>query len=125
VTQLRKTCLALAALAGFASVLAAAYATHALANPQASEWMRIGASCALEQGLAVFAAVFVASHGGRQAMAAAVLFLVGILLFCGSLWAVALGAPKALAMATPVGGLCFMAGWLALAWACLSLRKPG
>lgn len=123
-TQFRKTCLVLAALAGFASVLAAAYAAHGLSNPKASDWMRTGATYALDQGLAVFAAVFVASHGGRQAMPAAVLFLAGILLFCGSLWAVALGAPKALAMATPVGGLCFMAGWLALAWACLSLRKP-
>ncbi len=123
-TRLQRICLVLAALAGFASVLAAAYATHGVSNPQARDWMHTGAAYALDQALAVFAAVFVASQGGRRAMAAAVLFLIGIVLFCGSLWAVALGAPRALAMATPVGGLAFMAGWLALAWACLSLRKP-
>ena len=122
-TQLQKICLALAGLAGFASVLAAAYASHGLSDPQHQEWMRIGATYALDHALAVFAAVFLASKGARVATAAAVLFLVGILLFCGSLWAVSLGAPKALTMATPVGGICFMAGWLALAWACLSLRK--
>ena len=123
-TRLQRICLVLAALAGFASVLAAAYATHGVSNPEARDWMHTGATYALDQALAVFAAVFVASQGGRRAMAAAVLFLIGIVLFCGSLWAVALGAPRALAMATPVGGLAFMAGWLALAWACLSLRKP-
>ena len=123
-TTAQKTCLILAALAGFAAVLAGASAAHGLADPQARDFMRTGATYALNQGLAVFAAIFVASRGGRAATAAAVLFLAGIALFCGSLWAVALGAPKALAMATPVGGLSFMAGWLALAWACLSLRKP-
>jgi uncharacterized membrane protein YgdD (TMEM256/DUF423 family) len=123
-TALQKTCLVLASLAGFASVLAAAHAAHGLSDPQAREFMHTGATYAIDQGLAVFAAVFVALRGVRAAMAAAVLFLAGILLFSGSLWAVALGATKALAMATPVGGLLFLAGWLALAWACLTLRKP-
>ena len=86
-TRLQRICLVLAALAGFASVLAAAYATHGVSNPEARDWMHTGATYALDQALAVFAAVFVASQGGRRAMAAAVLFLIGIVLFCGSPWA--------------------------------------
>jgi len=37
-------------------------------------------------------------------------------LFSGSLYALALGAPRWLGAVTPVGGLCFLAGWALLAW---------
>jgi len=40
---------------------------------------------------------------------------LGVLLFAGSLYALALGAPKVWGVVTPVGGICLMAGWLALA----------
>ena len=42
------------------------------------------------------------------------LFVAGLLLFSGSLYALALGAPRWLGPVTPLGGLCFMAGWLCL-----------
>jgi uncharacterized membrane protein YgdD (TMEM256/DUF423 family) len=37
-------------------------------------------------------------------------------LFSGSLYALALGAPSWTGAITPIGGLAFMAGWLTLAW---------
>jgi uncharacterized membrane protein YgdD (TMEM256/DUF423 family) len=40
----------------------------------------------------------------------------GIVVFCGSLYALALGAPRVLGLLTPLGGIAFLAGWLALAW---------
>ena len=43
------------------------------------------------------------------------LFAAGIVLFSGSLYALALGAPRALGAVTPLGGLAFILGWLALA----------
>jgi uncharacterized membrane protein YgdD (TMEM256/DUF423 family) len=43
------------------------------------------------------------------------LFAAGIALFSGSLYALALGGPRALGPLTPVGGLAFLAGWLWLA----------
>jgi uncharacterized membrane protein YgdD (TMEM256/DUF423 family) len=48
-------------------------------------------------------------------------FIVGTLLFSGSLYALALGGPRWLGPITPLGGLCFIAGWSALA--CQSLKK--
>jgi uncharacterized membrane protein YgdD (TMEM256/DUF423 family) len=53
-------------------------------------------------------------RSGRVAMAA---FVVGIVLFSGSLYALALGAPRWIGIITPFGGLAFVAGWLALGWA--------
>ena len=46
---------------------------------------------------------------------AAVLFGVGILLFCGSIYALAFGAPRTFGMVAPVGGVSFMLGWACLA----------
>jgi uncharacterized membrane protein YgdD (TMEM256/DUF423 family) len=43
-------------------------------------------------------------------------FLVGIILFSGSLYSLALGGPRWLGPVTPLGGLCFMIGWGLLAF---------
>ncbi|MFU8814273.1 MAG: DUF423 domain-containing protein [Pseudomonadales bacterium] len=47
-------------------------------------------------------------------------FVAGVLLFSGSLYALALGGPGLLGPVTPLGGVGFIIGWLALAWAALS-----
>jgi uncharacterized membrane protein YgdD (TMEM256/DUF423 family) len=47
------------------------------------------------------------------------LLLAGIAIFSGSLYLLALTGNRILGAITPVGGLCFIAGWLALAWAAL------
>jgi uncharacterized membrane protein YgdD (TMEM256/DUF423 family) len=46
---------------------------------------------------------------------AAVLVLVGIVLFSGSLYALTFGAPRPLGIVTPVGGLALIAGWICFA----------
>jgi uncharacterized membrane protein YgdD (TMEM256/DUF423 family) len=56
---------------------------------------------------------------GAQAPAlrgAAVLILVGTVLFSGSLYALALGVPRAVGVLTPLGGLLLIGGWLAFAY---------
>lgn len=45
------------------------------------------------------------------------LFVAGIILFSGSLYALALTGTRALGAITPIGGVAFIAGWLAFAWA--------
>jgi uncharacterized membrane protein YgdD (TMEM256/DUF423 family) len=47
------------------------------------------------------------------------LLVAGIVVFSGSLYALALGAPRPLGMVTPVGGLALILGWLAFALAAL------
>ena len=46
---------------------------------------------------------------------AAVLVLVGIALFSGSLYALTFGAPRPLGIVTPLGGLALIAGWICFA----------
>lgn len=45
---------------------------------------------------------------------AAALFMMGIVLFCGSLYALALGAPHPVGVLTPLGGMALVGAWLAL-----------
>ena len=47
---------------------------------------------------------------------AAALIVAGVLLFCGSLYALAFGAPRLLGALTPLGGLAWIAGWLLFAF---------
>jgi len=51
------------------------------------------------------------------------LFVAGIALFCGSLYALAIGAPRAVGIMTPFGGVAFIAGWLLLAWTARSTLR--
>ena len=48
------------------------------------------------------------------------LFLLGLILFCGSLYTMALTNLRWLGMITPIGGLAFIAGWICFA---LAFRK--
>ena len=116
--------LSLAALGGLACVAFGAFAAHGIADPQARDWLRTGATYGAIHCLAVFAAALVRQMGGAGARFAAPLFLVGVVLFAGSLWAMALGAPRWLGAVTPIGGLLFMTGWLVLAWAAWRLDSP-
>lgn len=45
---------------------------------------------------------------------AAIFMILGICLFCGSLYGLALGGPKILGPITPLGGLCFICGWISI-----------
>ena len=51
----------------------------------------------------------------RRLVFAGLCFAAGILLFSGSLYALALGGPRLLGPVTPLGGVAFILGWLALA----------
>ena len=113
--------LALAAVSGLMSVAAGAFSAHA-ASPATAGWIRTAASYQMSHALAVFACAYVADRGGRRAAIAAMLFLGGAVVFCGGLYSIALGAPRLFATATPVGGLAFMAGWIVLAWTCMTLH---
>jgi uncharacterized membrane protein YgdD (TMEM256/DUF423 family) len=102
--------LVVAALLGLACVGFGAFAAHGIADPRAQDLLRTGALYGFVHVLATFVAV-------PRSRLAPPLFLAGVAIFSGSLWAMALGGPRVLGAVTPIGGLAFMAGWAALAWA--------
>jgi uncharacterized membrane protein YgdD (TMEM256/DUF423 family) len=56
--------------------------------------------------------------------AAGWLLVAGIVLFSGSLYALALGAPRLLGIVTPIGGVAFILGWIAFATGVIYARTP-
>jgi uncharacterized membrane protein YgdD (TMEM256/DUF423 family) len=113
----RRIWLSLAAVGGFASVAFGAFAEHGVGDPQAQALLRTGALYGFIHCLATFASAVAEQLGARQARFAPAFFIPGVVLFSGSLYAMALGAPRWLGAVTPLGGLCFLAGWAVLAWA--------
>jgi uncharacterized membrane protein YgdD (TMEM256/DUF423 family) len=113
----RRAWLTLAALGGFVSVAAGAFAAHGIADPRAQELLRTGSLYGFVHVLATLACVPLIGLGAARARFAPGFFLAGVLLFSGSLFALAFGAPHWIGAVTPFGGLSFLAGWAVLAWA--------
>jgi uncharacterized membrane protein YgdD (TMEM256/DUF423 family) len=116
----RRTWMTLAAISGFLAVAIGAFAAHGIADPQAKAWLTTGASYQFMHTMATLACATFMNVGARGARHAPALFLAGIVLFSGSLYAMALGGPRWLGAVTPLGGLLFLAGWAVMAW---SARK--
>jgi uncharacterized membrane protein YgdD (TMEM256/DUF423 family) len=111
----------LAALSGFLAVAFGAFAAHGARDARAAELLHTGSLYQMTHALAVFGWLAMRQigkdgMGGKVGVTAPALFLAGTVLFSGSLYALAFGAPRVLGMVTPFGGLCFLAGWLLLAW---------
>ena len=117
----RRTWMGLAALSGLMSVLAGAFAAHGVSDPMARELLKTGASYQAIHALAAIACAVFIGAGARRARFAAVFFLTGTVLFSGSLYALAFGAPRWLGAATPIGGVLFLLGWAVLVWAAWSI----
>lgn len=104
-----------AALAGASAVILGALGAHALharLSPQILDVWHTAVQFQFWHALALLAcALMRRTHATHLA---AVLFAFGIVLFCGSLYALALGAPHAVGVITPLGGLAFIIGWIAL-----------
>ena len=114
--------LALAALTGFLSVAFGAFAAHGVTDLRAQDLLHTGSIYGFVHALAAIGGVILAGQGWPRARWAAPVVLGGVLVFCGTLFAMALGAPNILGAVTPIGGLAFMAGWALLGWAALSKR---
>ncbi len=107
----------LAALSGAVAVTAGAFAAHAVRDLAARELLRTGATYQATHALAALIAALAGGRLGRGARPATWLFLAGTVLFSGSLYGLALGAPRLVGAIAPLGGLALIAGWLALAFA--------
>ncbi|MEM7244695.1 MAG: DUF423 domain-containing protein [Acidobacteriota bacterium] len=106
------------AACGFLGVAAGAFGAHYLREkiePRLLEAFQTGVQYQLVHAVALLAVAWLTTVApGRASHAAGWLFLVGIVLFSGSLQALALSGVRVLGAITPLGGLCFLAGWIAL-----------
>jgi uncharacterized membrane protein YgdD (TMEM256/DUF423 family) len=107
---------AAAGIAGASAVVLGALGAHALQGrlaPAMLEAWQIAVRFQFWHALALVACALLVRRS-QAAYPGAVLFASGIVLFCGSLYALALGAPRMIGVLTPIGGLCFIVAWIAL-----------
>ena len=108
-----------AVLAGLA-VAAGAFGAHGLRGRLDADMLAVfetGARYQMYHALALLGVAWATTRwpdGG--AGVAGWLFVAGIVVFCGSLYALSLSGVRWLGAITPLGGVCFLAGWGALAW---------
>jgi uncharacterized membrane protein YgdD (TMEM256/DUF423 family) len=118
----------LGAIAGFLGVALGAFAGHGLEarlTPDMRAVFETAVRYQMYHAFALFAAGWALSRWQHRAFAVGGwLFLTGIVIFCGSLYALALSGHRWLGALTPVGGLAFLAGWLCLAWGSGSKLRP-
>jgi uncharacterized membrane protein YgdD (TMEM256/DUF423 family) len=113
----------LGAVSAGLAVALGAFAAHMLRDRVAPEMLvtfETGARYHMYHALGLLAVAWAATRWpGAGVTAAGWLFVAGTLLFSGSLYLLVLTGQRWLGAVTPLGGLAFLAGWVALAWSAL------
>jgi uncharacterized membrane protein YgdD (TMEM256/DUF423 family) len=117
-----------AGVAGLTGVACGAFGAHALRESLQAR----GSTGAWETAVLyhlIHAAALLALARGREpaslpAGRIALWWVAGLVLFSGSLYGLALGAPRWLGPVTPLGGLALLAGWAELLWGAWRQPRP-
>jgi uncharacterized membrane protein YgdD (TMEM256/DUF423 family) len=111
----------------FIAVALGAFAAHALKSHLAIDQLLTFETGARYQMYHAFALLAVGLAYSKWPVKGLVvsgcLFIVGIFLFSGSLYALSLSGLRGLGIITPFGGLAFLAGWLCLTWSVWKTTK--
>lgn len=121
-----KVFVVLGAIFGGLSVAAGAFGAHALRaklEPRMLEVFETAAHYQMVHALALLATAWIYQQTeSPAAQVAGWAFVAGVLLFSGSLYAMAFTGARGLGAITPIGGVAFLAGWIALAMAAARLH---
>ena len=118
------------AVLGFFAVALGAFGAHGLKaklapladGAQRLEWWATGTQYQAIHALALGLVAYLASRSSATSVGvAAIAFIVGAVLFSGSLYVMTLSGLRWLGAVTPFGGLAFLVGWAAVFVAALSL----
>jgi len=111
---------AIGSLSAFIGVALGAFAAHALKSRLDAELLatfEVGVRYQMYHAFALLAVGWAQTRWpGTALTAAGWLFVVGTVIFSGSLYALSLSGLRWLGAITPVGGIALLAGWLCLAW---------
>ena len=112
--------LSAAAANGLLAMAMGAFAAHGLKDRISGEalgWIRTASDYQMWHGLALLAISLPGRSGIEGALkAAAAAFLIGIILFSGSLYLLALVGWRGFAWVKPLGGTALLLGWVLLLW---------
>lgn len=102
----------LAGLSGFMAVVMGAVGAHAVADAHVAALVETASLYELIHAVAI---LWLSGARGKYVAAARWLFLIGTVLFCGTLYLKAIAGWETVVRLAPFGGVSFMLGWLAIA----------
>lgn len=118
--------LMITAICGFLAVAIGAFAAHGLKpylDERTQEWFKLATSYQMFHTLALLALVPTLLERGRWFNVSAYGWLIGMILFAGSLYTMAITGNTRIAMVTPIGGTALLIGWLSLLIGAWKLKK--
>ncbi|MDR9469333.1 DUF423 domain-containing protein [Marinospirillum sp.] len=126
-TQAQKLWLTFVSVSGFLVVALGAFAAHGLQpylDEKAQDWFELATRYQMWHTLALLGLVATLLERNAAFRLAAWAWALGILLFSGSLYMMAITGQTALAWITPLGGTAFLIGWSSLLVGSFRLQEP-
>ncbi|BBB69422.1 membrane protein [Undibacterium sp. YM2] len=118
-----RSLIAISAILMFTGVAAGAFGAHGLKQMLSADMLAIWQTAVTYQmvhGLGMLAlGIMLQQQDNTLLRKAAWAMLAGVIIFSGSLYALALTGIRILGAVTPIGGVAFLAGWAMLAWAAI------
>lgn len=108
----KKVWLIISAVSGFTAVAIGAFGAHGLREKLLPEMLEVYKTGVFYQFVHTIVLLILSLTNFIKSNIAPIFFLVGIILFSFSLYIYSTSGIKFFAMITPIGGICFLIGWL-------------
>lgn len=110
----KKIWIIISAVSGFTAVAIGAFGAHGMREKLSTEMLEVYKTGVLYQFIHTIVLLILSLTNFIKTKIASIFFLAGIILFSFSLYLYSKSGIKFFAMITPVGGVCFLIGWLLL-----------
>lgn len=128
-----RTLLVIAGVVGGLGIVIGAFGAHSLPDmladlseaeiQQRIDWLETGSRYHMYHAAALLAVALAAGDRSPKFFVAPIAWLLGIVIFSGCLYAMALTGVRILGAIVPIGGLAFIAGWVAVAASAWQAKK--
>ncbi|HEX9253005.1 MAG TPA: DUF423 domain-containing protein [Ignavibacteriaceae bacterium] len=119
----KKLWLIISAISGFTAVAIGAFGAHGLREKLSSEMLEVYKTGVLYQLIHSVVLLVLSLNTLIKAKLPSIFILLGIILFSFSLYIYSTSGIRFFAMITPVGGFCFLIGWLLIIYEALKLKQ--
>jgi uncharacterized membrane protein YgdD (TMEM256/DUF423 family) len=108
----KKTWIIICAVSGFTAVAIGAFGAHGLSEKLSAEMIEVYKTGVIYQFIHTLVILILSLTNYIKQKIASIFFLAGIILFSFSLYLYSTTGIRTFAMITPIGGVCFLLGWL-------------